>query len=522
MIILEWVSALLLGAVLLAALARRLGAPSPALLALGGVALAFLPHGPRLSLDPSLALALFVAPVLMDAAFDSPIRDLRRNWLPVTGLILIAVSVTTAAVALVARWLVPAMPWAVAVTLGALVAPPDAAAATAILKEVKLPHRLMAILEGESLLNDASALLIYRLALGAAMAHGAPIGIASTLALVVGGSVVVGVGLAYVYGDIVGRFSDVPSSIIMQFIGAFGAWILADRLQLSGVLVIVTFAITLSYFARVRMPASIRVPSYAVWETVVFLLNALAFVMVGLQIGPILQRIGIAQRAQSLNFAGAILLTVMFARVAWAMTYNRSLRLIDLVLGDRTPTSLVAPQLRRSAVVAWCGMRGIVTLAAALALPDGSGHMAAFPYRDLIVLTAFAVVLGTLVIQGLTLRPLVLMLRLDDDEATEDEAIAGRQEMLKSALESLSESDTAVASALRREFSDLLARIDGSSGLSQEAREMEAELRADARAAARERLSQLRMTGAIGDATFQQLEAELDMIELETEARSRW
>jgi CPA1 family monovalent cation:H+ antiporter len=148
--------------------------------------------------------------------------------------------------------------------------------------------------------------------------------------------------------------------------------------------------------------------------------------------------------------------------------------------------------------------------------------MAAFPYRDLIVLTAFAVVLGTLVIQGLTLRPLVLMLRLDDDEATEDEAVAGRQEMLKSALESLSESDTAVASALRREYSDLLGRIDGSGAMSQEAREMEAELRADARAAARERLGQLRTTGAIGDATFQQLEAELDMIELETEARSRW
>jgi len=460
--------------------------------------------------------------VLLDAAFDSPIRDLRRNWVPLTCLILIAVSVTTAAVALVARWLVPTMPWAVAVTLGALVAPPDAAAATAILKEVKLPHRLMAILEGESLLNDASALLIYRLAVGAAMAQGAPIGIASTLALVVGGSVVVGVCLAYVYGDIVGRFSDVPSSIIMQFIGAFGAWILADRLQLSGVLVIVSFAITLSYFARVRMPASIRVPSYAVWETVVFLLNALAFVIVGLQIGPILERIGIAQRTQSLNFAVAILLTVMFARVAWVMTYNRSLRLIDLVLGDRTPKSLVAPQLRRSAVVAWCGMRGIVTLAAALALPDGSGQMAAFPYRDLIVLTAFAVVLGTLVIQGLTLRPLVLMLRLDDEEATEDEASAGRQEMLKSALESLSESDSAVASALRREFSDLLARVDGSSGLSQEAREVEARLRADARAAARERLGQLLMTGAIGEDTFQQLEAELDMIELDTEVRSRW
>src|ERR1700722_12708390 len=184
MITLEWVLALLLGAVLLASLARRLAIPSPALLALGGMVLALLPNGPRLTLDPDLALALFVAPVLLDAAFDSPIRDLRRNWFPVASLILVAVSVTTGAVALVARWMEPAMPWAVAVTLGAWVAPPDAAAATAILKEIKLPNRLIVILEGESLLNDASALLIYRLAVGAAVAHGAAIGVASTLTVV--------------------------------------------------------------------------------------------------------------------------------------------------------------------------------------------------------------------------------------------------------------------------------------------------------------------------------------------------
>jgi monovalent cation/hydrogen antiporter len=185
MIVLQWILALLLGAVLLAALARRIGVPSPALLALGGVAVAFLPNGPRLSLDPELALALFVAPVLLDAAFDSSLRDLQDNWFPVTCLIVIAVSVTTAAVALVARWLVPAMPWAVAVALGAVVAPPDAAAATAVLKEVRLPHRLLVILEGESLLNDASALLIYRLAVGATVVHaGATLGVASTLSLV--------------------------------------------------------------------------------------------------------------------------------------------------------------------------------------------------------------------------------------------------------------------------------------------------------------------------------------------------
>jgi hypothetical protein len=184
--------------------------------------------------------------------------------------------------------------------LGAVVAPPDAAAATAVLKEVRLPHRLLVILEGESLLNDASALLIYRLAVGATVVHaGATLGVASTLSLVLVGSVAMGVLFAFGFNEIVQRFSDVPSSIIMQFIGTFGVWILADRLHLSGVLVIVTFAVILARRAPIRTPAAVRVPSYAVWETVVFLLNALAFVLVGLQIGPILSRIGPAERVQT-------------------------------------------------------------------------------------------------------------------------------------------------------------------------------------------------------------------------------
>ena len=523
MINLQWILALLLGAVLLAALARRIGAPSPALLALGGMGLALLPSGPRFALDPDLALALFVAPVLLDAAFDSSLRDLRDNWFPVTCLIVVAVGVTTAAVAIVAHWLVPAMPWAVAVALGAIVAPPDAAAATAVLKEVKLPHRLLVILEGESLLNDASALLIYKLAVAAAVAHASTtLGIASTLVFILAGSIAVGILFAFVFADIVARFSDVPSSIIMQFIGAFGVWILADRLQLSGVLTIVTFAIVVSRRSALRMPAAVRVPSYAVWETVVFLLNALAFVLVGLQIGPILDRVGPAQRIQTLTFAATILLTTTLARGGWVMTYNRSLWLINQVLGRNTPRYMEAPPFKRSVVVAWCGMRGIVSLAAALALPDGSGGGPVFPYRDLILLTAFTVVLGTLVVQGLTLRPLVLALGLEDDDAIEHETRAGREEMLKAALGSLGSHDTEVAGALRRELSELLGRADGSAGLSPEARQAEAYLRAHTRAAAREKLNDLRLSGAIGDSAFQQLETELDLAELDQEGRSRW
>src|SRR6476619_3444100 len=169
---LEQLIALVLAAVTLAALARRAGAPYPAFLAIGGALLAFLPGAPTFTVPPELALALFVAPVLLDAAYDASPRDLKDNWAPVTGLVVFAVGLTTAAVAVVARTLVPGIPWAAAIALGAIVAPPDAAAATAVLRQVRPPQRIITILEGESLLNDASALLVYRLAVGAVAAGG--------------------------------------------------------------------------------------------------------------------------------------------------------------------------------------------------------------------------------------------------------------------------------------------------------------------------------------------------------------
>src|SRR6478609_187181 len=170
MIFFESILAIMLGAVLLSAGARRIGVPYPVVLAVAGTALALVPNAPEFALDPELVLALFVAPILLDAAFDTSPRDLRRNWLSVGSLVVVAVGVTTVAVAAVARWLVPDLPWAAAVALGAIVAPPDAVAATAVLRRLRPPHRLLVILEGESLLNDATALLIYRVAVGAAAA----------------------------------------------------------------------------------------------------------------------------------------------------------------------------------------------------------------------------------------------------------------------------------------------------------------------------------------------------------------
>lgn len=524
MSVLLWTLSLLLGAVLLAALARQIKVPSPSLLALGGVLLALVPYTARISLEPDLALALFVAPVLMNSAFDSSLRDLRENWLPLTSLVFVLVALTTVAVALVARWLVPEMTWAVALTLGAAVSPPDAAAATAVLSEVRLPHRLIAVLEGESLLNDASALLIYRLAVGAVLARAeSPIQAATTLVIVLAGSTAVGSVFAIGYGNLVNRFSHVPSSIALQFIGAFGIWILADKLGLSGVLATVAAAIVLSRRSAIQMPAAVRVPSYAVWDAAVFVLNALAFILAGLQLGPTLDRLGRGQYHQYFLFAGAILATVIVTRMGWVFFYNLALRVTKQILGSQAPRAVRPPPFVRSLLAGWCGMRGIVTLATVLALPDGSGGRPAFPHRDLIVLAALSVVIGTLVIQGFTLRPLVMMIKpVEGEPQEEDELAAGRVAMLKAALETFSKADGEVAGALRSEYSDLLGLVDGSGGRVPEVRQTEIALRAAAQSAARQTLNRLRRSGAIGETTFQKLEQELDMAQLQTEVRNRW
>jgi Na+/H+ antiporter len=516
MLIFEWIIALLLGAVLLAALARRVGAPYPAFLALGGVALAFVPGAPTFTLEPDLALALFVAPVLLDAAYDASPRDLKDNWRVLAGLVLMAVALTTAAVAVVAHALVPGLPWAAAVALGAAVSPPDASAATAVLRQVRLPHRMVTILEGESLLNDASALLIYRLAVGTAAAGSLSFAdVAPTFALVVIGSLAVGPLLAIVFLRLTGPMQDVPSRIVVQFVVTFGIWIMAERLGLSGILTIVSYAITIARNAPARTSARMRVPTYAVWETAVFVLNVLAFVMIGLQLRPIWERLDPAARWEYGLVAAVVLATVILTRFAWVMSYNTVVRLYIARRGFRPPRPMMQPTVRSGLVVSWCGMRGIVTLAAAFALPeaapDGQG---AFPFRDLIVFTAFCVVLGTLVLQGLTLRSILRRAQLADDDPVGRETALARVAAYRAALRTLDGNASPEADALRREYSGALQRAeddpDGRAALEFPGDD----LRRRAIAVARATINDLRRNHEIGDDAFHRLEEELDWAEL--------
>ena len=506
---------LLLAAVLLAALARRVGAPYPAFLALGGACLAFLPGAPALAIEPRLALALFVAPVLLDAAYDASPRDLKENWVPLVNLVVLGVAVTTMAVAVVVRAFMPGMPWAMAIALGAIVAPPDATAATTILRHVKPPHRILTILEGESLLNDASALMIYRVAIGAIATSTFSItGAAPTFLLAIVGSVVAGRAMAWLVTRVTPHIHDVPTSIIVQFITVFGVWIVAEETGLSAVLTMVCFAVSVARPASEITPARMRIPSYAVWETAVFVLNVLAFVFIGLQIRPILSNLAPAVRLQYFWVAGTVLLTVIVVRIAWAMIYYAVVRWHRGRARGRSPGSRPLPSFRGVLTVGWSGMRGIVTLAAALALPIRING-AALPFRDLIVFIAFAVVLGTLVIQGLTLGPLLRTFNLRDDDPVEREVNAARDRALTAALATVDGIDSEVARSVRQEFASHLRAARGADGDPEVDHE---QLHRSALAAARRTILDMRANDEIGDDAFHQLEREFDWMEMVNES----
>jgi monovalent cation/hydrogen antiporter len=523
MLLFELVVALLLVGAVLSLWASRIGIPYPALLALAGVALAFSPHIPRVELDPNLALALFVAPVLLDAAFDASPRDLKNNLWSVSSLAVVAVLLTAAAVALVVHRLVPDLGWAAAVALGAIVAPPDASAATAVLRKLRLPHRLLVVLEGESLFNDATALLVYRIAVTAALTgtlsrwRWVPL-----LGAVSLGSVVMGIVLARMYLSLTVSIAETSVSILLQFIGTFAVWMLADRLGLSGILTMIAYAMTLARVGAGRLGAERRIASYAVWDVAVFVLNVLAFVLIGLELGEILSRARGAQWILDLRCAAAVCGTVILVRIAGVMTQNTAIRWWQRKSGaPRRPGS---PTLGSGLLVSWCGMRGIVTLATALALPQASATSAGFPGRDLIVFCAYTVVLFTLVVQGLTLRPLMHWLDLQDDGSVERELLIARAETARAAIEALdADAGNPVAQALRREYE---ARVQTAEhAVSQAARDASAQAESlvtfqrRAVAAQRRKLVELRALGVIGDNAYHALEEEIDLFELTADAR---
>jgi Na+/H+ antiporter len=509
MLIFELAIALLLVGAVLALWAGRIGVPYPALLALAGAAIALIPGVPEVSLDPELALALFVAPVLLDAAYDASPRDLRDNLEPLINLALVTVLLTVAVVALVARAIVPELPWPAAIALGAIVAPPDASAATSVLRRLHPPHRLLVILEGESLFNDATALLIYRVAVTVAVT-GILTGweVLFTLAFTSIGGVIAGWLLARAFLWITLRVEDIPISVILQFIGTFAVWLIAENLGLSAIITVVAFGMTAARHAPGRTNGRRRIASYAVWDVAVFVLNVLAFLLIGLQLSGILRRIAGENWQMYFGCALAVCAAVIVVRVAWWMSYNYVVRWRIRKFGTHTRRPMMLPTVGSGMVVSWAGMRGIVTIAAALALPGD------FPYRDLIILAGFCVVLSTLVLQGLTLGPLLRWIGLEDDGSVAREVKLAREATARAALAVIDGADhRPSAEILRREYEARLASGGGDSNL--------AALQRAAVDAQRNALLDLRERSVIGDDAFHAAEEEIDLLDLTADARIR-
>jgi NhaP-type Na+/H+ or K+/H+ antiporter len=436
----ESLLALLAVAILLLQVSRRLTIPYPTMLAGAGVILGLVPGTPKIDLDPHTALALFIAPVLVDAAYDFPIGTVRRLWRPLFALAVLAVLLSAGAVA----WLgvvLAGLPIYAALALGAIVAPPDAAAATAILRTVSMPRRSVDVLKGESLLNDATALLLFSAAISFPSHGGVDGWLALQLGVAAPGAILLGIVLAKLIRLVMPFVTGTLGGNLFEFVGAIGVWILAERLHLSAVLCLVAFAMTIARTANVTTRPRVRIHSFAVWGTAVFLLNVLAFLLMGLQARSIIGAMSADRLREAAWFAAIVIVTLIVVRMAWVVTFNRLAARFRWLRAEDTAASL-----RNGVLIGWCGMRGLVTLATAFALP------ADFPQRDLIVLTAFAVVLATLVVQGLTLAPLVHLLKLDGETGLEKELADVRADLATAALATLENETGHVADHWRDSF----------------------------------------------------------------------
>lgn len=433
---------LLLVAVLLLQISRRLALPYPALLAAAGTGLAFIPGVPAIPLAPGTALALFIAPVIVDAAFDFPLGAARRLLTPLLMFAVVAVLITAAAVA----WLghvYAGMPIAAALALGAIVAPPDAAAATAVLSSTSISKNTESVLKGESLFNDATALLLYSSALSL-VPHAQTGGHvqASTvlhLLLAVPGGVVLGYGVALLQRRINKYVQDTLGGNLLQFCNAYLVWILAEHLQLSAVLCLVTFAMTLARTPEIiHRNTRMRVQSFAVWSAVVFALNVFAFLLLGMQVHTVVARMSVPGLLQASRFVCLVVCLVIVLRFAVVLSFNRLNSWRRRREGKREEASV-----QQALLVGWCGMRGFVTIATAFALPGD------FPHRDTILLSAFGVVLGTLVLQGMTLAPLIRLLKLDGSDDAAEELATTRRQLAETGFNSLATRDDQEAVSLR-------------------------------------------------------------------------
>ena len=513
----ELVIVMLLAIIVLHYGANKLGLPPTVALLAGGAIFAFVPGLPLITLDPELVLVIFLPPLLMDGAWFIALRHLYRHMFGIAALAVGAVIFTTVVVAAVVHWLIPSLPWAACAALGAIVSPPDAVSARAVLQHVRLPRRLSILLEGESLFNDASGLVLFRFAIAAGVTGAFSLvdALGSFLSLAAGGAAV-GAAVGALWVLTVRHLGDKYLQISAALLAPWASYLLAETVHVSGVIAVVSTGLICGWYQHVVFSATVRMNGESFWAVLMFLMEAFVFLLIGSSLRGVIDRVGgvgVVLEEMVLPIA-AILVALTAARFVWVFGSDGVIRLLR-VAGGRRYVPLGA---RSATVLGWAGMRGVVTLAVALSVPAG------FPGRDFILVTAFAVIIGTVLIQGTTLGAIIRLVKLVEPESD-------RPKM------TMSEAEAAIAQAKVRLVEvhaydgtgalihpQLLERYQriarGSAAYAAEEEQHRDILHAHfdmilkAVAAGRTELLRLHRTGDIDEDTLHELERDLDLEEM--------
>ena len=520
----EVICALLIVVAVLAILAKKVSLPYPVLLVLGGLVLGFVPGLPAVQLEPDMVFLFLLPPLLYPAALFTSWRDFRANLGPISMLAIGLVLFTTATVAAVVHGLT-GLPWPAAFVLGAIISPPDAVAATAITSRLRVPRRIVAILEGESLVNDATALVAYRFAIVAMTNGGFSFSEASgRFVFVALGGIAIGLAVGWLASHIQRRLDDPPVQITISLLTPFAAYIPAERWHVSGVLAVVAAGLFLGWRSPVTLTSRTRLNAFVFWEMMVFLLNGLVFVLIGLQLPHILHALS-GQSLRQLIWHGVLIsCAAIIVRIAWVFAAAGLLHLLNISLRKRDPD----PSWRNLAIIAWTGMRGVVSLAAALAVPLTLSDGSPFPGRDYILFITFCVILATLVLQGLSLPTLIRGLGVVGDGLANLEERTARLKANEAALAYLAEVEghfpADLVERLRVEYDDRVRQLeacadageDRSDGLIAPSYQR---LQQDALSVERRTIIQLRNEYVINDEVLRRIQNDLDHAEARLHVR---
>jgi Na+/H+ antiporter len=428
------IAGLLVAVAGLSTLARFLSVPYPIVLVVGGALLGFIPGLPEVALDPEVVLVVFLPPLLYGSSIYANFGDLRANLRALTLSTVGLVLATMCAVAWAAHALIPGLPWEAAFVLGAIVSPTDPLAAATIMRHLDAPRRLVSGIEGEGLFNDATALVAYRVAVAAVVAGSFSLPEAG-LEFVLGaaGGVAVGLVVGAIAAEIRKRITDTQVNVTISLLTGYAAFVPADAIGASGVLATVTAGIYMGIRGPQILPARTRLQGYFVWDILDFIINAILFVLIGLQLRALVDGLSGYSASMLGGYALAVTGVVVGTRLVWFFTVPYLIRAIDRRPAQRARR--VGARWRL--VMAWSGMRGAVSLAVALALPFTTDAGGGFPERDLIIFLTFAVIFFTLVVQGLSLPALIRRLGVSDGGADADEEVRARLVATKAAIEQI-------------------------------------------------------------------------------------